>query len=116
MKLALVGSRKHTQVIEVCLTIKKAILFYEPTLVISGGADGTDTWAVDTAKSLGIDTFDHLPTAKTWACFKARNMLIAEHCDALVAFCSRSSKTHGAEWTYRYAKTLGKEAHIRWFD
>lgn len=108
MKLAIVGS--------VCLKDNEAaqdkiefvIGTYKPTEVVSGGAKGIDTMAVEYAKSIGIATKEYLPRAKGWNHYRVRNIQIARYCDRLVRIYSTKSKTYGSGWTKDFAEKLGK--------
>lgn len=116
MILALVGSRLHKEEAAVRVRIKQAIRYFKPDLVISGGAIGTDAWAIEIAKAEKVKWVVEKPRGDTWEHFKTRNILIAQRCEALVALVSRTSPTHGAEWTYKHAKSLGKTAYIIRFE
>lgn len=81
-----------------------------PDEVISGGAAGIDTAAVNIAKSMGIPTMIFRPQFYRWAPngFKARNILIVKECTRLVAIRSKVSKTYGSGWTADLAERRGK--------
>lgn len=81
-----------------------------PVLVISGGALGVDSWAVDEAKALGIPTREYLPEHRRWAPtgFKARNILIATNCTHLLRVYCPHGRTYGSGWTADYAERLGR--------
>lgn len=116
-KLAIVGSSRLTlSQAETALWIVECILRSEtPRLVISGGALGVDTIvanAVYASKAYSLKEF--LPDIPQWNSdggrkgYKARNILIAEECDELVAIRSRTAGTYGSGWTADYAEILGK--------
>lgn len=89
---------------------------YQPTDVVSGGADGIDSlaggrvfaWNRDRDWQIRFEEF--LPKHKRWEPegFKERNIKIAESCDALLCIRTTQSKTYGSGWTADYAERLGK--------
>lgn len=128
--LAIVGSR-GVSLYQSESIIKQAILEHQPSIVISGGADGVDRAAVKLAEDLGYATLEYLPTMNTWDApddahqteeivtergmkvrvpggFKQRNAKIAASCDCLVRISSVTTKTYGSGWTADYAEQLGK--------
>lgn len=114
MKLAIVGSQakswkgfEHEQ--EAIRVIEHAIQFLEPDLIISGGANGVDSWAIQVAQEFDIETREFPPEAECWAAYKARNAQIAEACNKLVVIRSQHSLTYGSGWTADYAWKLGKQ-------
>lgn len=110
MRLAIVGSVVLAGNADAQRLIEDAIARWKPTVVVSGGADGIDTMAVETAKRLGIDTCEHLPENGRWAPngYKARNLIIAQDCDVLVRIVAFASKTYGSGWTRDQVARLGK--------
>jgi len=102
MKLAIVGSRKITEV-----NIGKYIKIM-PSLIISGGAAGVDTAAELWAESKGIATEIIKPEYGRYkkAAPLIRNRAIVEMCDLLIAFWDGESK--GTIHAINYAKKLGK--------
>ena len=91
----------------------------ENSVVVSGGCIGIDTWAADAAMERGLAVVVHLPDksgcTQRWQftkAFHARNELIAQDCDVLVAFVS-SDRKGGTEDTIRRAKKHGKEIWIK---
>lgn len=105
--------------------------------VISGGAKGIDTLAVEVAKGLGCKTLVFNPKRPEWKYYSKRNLEIAEKCDKL--FCisvpnrnkstlcyfhhkdafndtnpdkiQKHEKTAGC-WTMQKAKELGKQCFL----
>lgn len=66
------------------------------TVVVSGGANGPDTWAVETAKANGLTTIIHWPDKARYgvpAAFYHRNVKIVEDATRVVAFAARDPKT-----------------------
>lgn len=57
----------------------------ETDVVISGGAKGVDSIAIEIAKGLGFktDTDPYKPKSEEWESYKERNLKIAEDCDEL---------------------------------
>ena len=108
MKLAIVGSVSLAGDPRAAALIEKLLDQYTPSCVISGGAIGIDTMAVDAAKRRGIATSVHLPTRQAWPAFKVRNLRIAEECDQLVRIAAKNAKTYGSGWTRDRAKEMGK--------
>lgn len=85
----------------------------EGSVVVSGGAAGPDTWAVDAAAERGLQTIVHLPKrqcgATRWEAteaFYARNQKIVDDSDELVAFVAPDRKG-GTEDTIRRARRKG---------
>lgn len=70
--------------------------------------------AAAVAKERGIPVQEFLPQSRSWegfgakTGFRARNMLIAQHCDALVRIVAHDSRTYGSGYTRDYAKKIGK--------
>lgn len=58
---------------------------YSPsdTIVISGGAKGVDSLAIEVAQGLGFKTKIYHPKLQRWNFYKKRNLQIAKECDEL---------------------------------
>lgn len=109
LKLAIVGSTELVGNQQALAIIENVLDRYQPTLVISGGAEGIDKMAVAAARARGIECEEKLPKVKNWEHgFKPRNIEIATACDQLVRIAKRGSKTYGSGWTRDYAANLGK--------
>ena len=113
MKLAIVGSVSFVNPYgrETAIAmIREVLLRKMPTLVISGGAEGVDTWTKEIAENMGFSVREWLPRNRRWQPdgFKDRNILIARDCDELVAIRDKQSKTYGSGWTADYTERLGK--------
>lgn len=109
MKLAIVGSRVLANSAEaVRVAVKDAIRRHGATTVISGGAEGVDTIAVETALRLGLRVVIYHPAGHGWPYYKARNQKIAEDCDVLLRIASSRARTYGSGWARDHAKALGK--------
>lgn len=101
------------------LIIREEIERYAPTLCVSGGAIGIDTLFRQIAFGYGYDRgegnfIEHLPKHRRWKPdgFQARNILVAQQCDRLVAIRCHASKTYGSGWTHDYAKKIGKTTRM----
>ena len=90
MKLAIVGSRSITDIIQ----LKGAWIqregdlnyYYGPvTEIVSGGARGVDTLAKQLAEESGIKFTEMKPDGWTAAHFYARNQRIVDYVDAMLA-------------------------------
>uniref|UniRef100_A0AAT9J7K3 ORF11 n=1 Tax=Nitrosopumilaceae spindle-shaped virus TaxID=3065433 RepID=A0AAT9J7K3_9VIRU len=96
-------------------------------IIISGGAKGVDTIALDVAKSLGFETLVYKPDYETWQSYKKRNLQIANDCDELHCISvpvhktkcyhhedpeeRNHEKTAGC-WTMNKVLELGKSAQL----
>lgn len=78
--------------------------------LISGGAQGVDSWAAMTGHALGVSVIEHLPRNKRWEPegYKERNETIAQDCTHLLRISCAKSKTYGSGWTADRAQQLGK--------
>ncbi len=88
MKIAIVGTSKLTSFEEGLVrreVLRILVDVPENTIIISGGAKGVDTVAIETAKYLNLSYIIYFPVANNWDEFKKRNMSLAEDCDKL--FC-----------------------------
>jgi predicted Rossmann fold nucleotide-binding protein DprA/Smf involved in DNA uptake len=112
MKLAIVGSRDLDGNALAWQAIEDALDRHKPDLLISGGADGIDKMAEESAKARGTPTCIFYPEGKTWPAFRARNILIAEGCSHLVRIYSDTTSTYGSGFTADWAKMLGKYVEL----
>lgn len=83
--------------------------------VISGGADGVDTWARSRAETFGWTVtngkfIEHRPANPRWKPdgYQARNQLIAQDCTHILRLCRPDSATYGSGWTLDRAADLGR--------
>lgn len=107
--LAIVGSVSLAGNAEAEAVIERVLDAHRPEAVVSGGADGIDTMAVEAAKRRGISAFEFRPKTRRWHDgFRPRNRQIAEACDALVRIVAANSTTYGSGWTRDRAKEMGK--------
>ena len=116
MILAIVGSGLLVDHSEAWRLIREAFRKYDPDGFTSGGAKGIDSMAEEYARLNWRDIpedriFIFKPIVHRWegpGGFRARNLLIAEKCDALVRIVSSRTKTYGSGWTRDRAKEMGK--------
>lgn len=102
--------------------------------VVSGACHlgGVDTWAIEEAGYLGIETEEFPPSFLTWQSYKRRNIEIAEVSDYVLCITvdvlppDFKGMTHklcyhcgtdehvksGGCWTVKYALTIGKQGHV----
>jgi predicted Rossmann fold nucleotide-binding protein DprA/Smf involved in DNA uptake len=132
MKIAVVGTSKKLSIKEEQLMKNKIVDILDKyprdgsVSIISGGAKGVDSFAVDIAKKLGFRTKEYLPEKQSWKYFKIRNQKIADECD--VIFCFTISKKEndcyhhkfpekphlktGGCWTLEKAREMGKPSDV----
>lgn len=81
-----------------------------PDEIISGGAIGVDTLAVQVARERGIPYREFLPAHRRWVPdgFKDRNIKIVNECTRLFAIRSKISRTYGSGWAADEAERRGK--------
>lgn len=101
MRLAIVGSR-------ICPPIDIAShISVKPDIIVSGGATGADTYAVEYAVRNHIPIVEYFP--KYWKYGKRapiiRNIKIVENCDFILAFWNGFSR--GTKFTIDYAEKKG---------
>ena len=119
MKIAIVGSRRRYCKFEIWKLFKYLLLKYEDDLtIVSGGAEGVDTWAEQYADDLGIETDIYLPHLDNILNkidmirrYYARNKLIVENSAVIYAFVHEDRKG-GTENTIWWANKLGKQVVI----
>ncbi len=129
MKVAIVGTttnltENEEQVMrqEITIVLKK---YPTDTIIISGGAKGVDTIALEIAKEIGFTTKEkeYKPEKENWEFYKKRNLKIANDCDELYCFSvgvsqekfycyhhntpQKHKKTAGC-WTLEKAKQMNK--------
>ena len=109
MKYAIVGSLDWG---DEFLVRKFVRLLPRDSTVISGGASGPDSFAVDEASKIGLETIVYLADWKLHgksAGYK-RNILIVNSCDKLIAFWDGMSK--GTKHSIDLAKKQDKIQQI----
>lgn len=100
-RVAVVGSRNYPH----CADIQDFIAHLpEDAIVVSGGARGVDTWAVEAAQARGLETVVH-------AAGIARNRIIVNDCHYMVAFWDGSST--GTKHAIDTARAAGKYVVVR---
>jgi hypothetical protein len=109
MKLAVIGTKKFSD-----FNFLSNILTKIPniTVIISGGAAGTDTLAKQFAFQNQILFLEFPPDHKKFGdkAKHIRDKLIVEECDELIAFWD--GECEGTKYTMDYAEKLGKSAKI----
>lgn len=111
MILAIIGSVSLHGNPEAQRAIEDVLDRYKPDEVVSGGAKGIDRMAVREARRRRIPTGEFTPHERRWdgdKGFRARNLKIAQICDALVRIVASDSTTYGSGWTRDRAKEMGK--------
>lgn len=111
VKLAIVGSVYLAGNAEAQAIIDRVLDEYQPDVVVSGGADGIDTMAENSAIARGIETDIQRPIRMRWdgiGGFKERNQKIADICTRLVRVISSKTTTYGSGWTRDRAREQGK--------
>ncbi|MET0698944.1 MAG: hypothetical protein ABWY93_04705 [Mycobacterium sp.] len=111
--LAIVGSTRFVDryaMAEARLWIEGVLERRRPDLVVSGGAKGIDTLAVEMARERGIDVEEFRPAHQQWEPdgFKDRNDLIAARCTRLMRIVCRWSETYGSGYTRDRAQEQDK--------
>lgn len=128
MKVAIVGSRswpkrKRHMITDYVLSLP------EDTVVVSGGADGPDTWAEEVVYRRGLPRPIIIPPHPSlirdrgfgYAAF-ARNTVVAATADLIpgvvtvTGFIDPESKTQGAMDTVRKARGMGKKTKVFYPD
>lgn len=90
MKVAIVGTshnlseNEERDIRQYCSQIIKSYDISD-TIIITGGAKGVDSIALDIAAQLKYNTRTYTASSNDWERFKKRNIKIAEDCDEL--FC-----------------------------
>ena len=108
MKVAVIGSREFKDYsLLVQFLDKKKI-----SKIISGGARGADSLAVQYAKENDIELLEFLPDYKKHGrgAPLIRNKLIVDASDQVVAFWNGESR--GTKYTIDYAKKIGKGVEV----
>ena len=109
MKLAVIGTKKFTDLNFLSTTLKK---IPNIEMIISGGAPGTDTLAKKYATQNEIEFLEFPHDYKKFGdkAKHIRDKLIAEKCDEIIAFWD--GECEGTKYTMDYAKQLGKPVKI----
>jgi predicted Rossmann fold nucleotide-binding protein DprA/Smf involved in DNA uptake len=109
VKLAIIGSRKYPGEAQVRAFVRS---LPQDTTIISGGAVGVDTWAVNEAELLGLDTFVIRPDYEAYGRGApiVRNRQIIRAADRVVAFWDGQS--NGTAYTINAARRLGRPVDV----
>lgn len=85
VKIAIVGSRSYANPSEVSDYVKS---LPEGTIIVTGGADGVDSWAESAARTRGFEVIIYPADWRKYGrgAGHIRNRQIVETCDKLVAF------------------------------
>ncbi|WP_038250942.1 SLOG family protein [Ghiorsea bivora] len=112
MKLAVIGSRQYTNMVEMSAKIDGLT----PSTIISGGAKGADTLAKTYATKHNINMVEHKADWKQFGRGAGiiRNRTIVESADHILAFWDGSSL--GTKSSIDYARKLNKPVTIIYFD
>lgn len=123
-RVAIVGSREwpYHEALRVEAEIRAYVESLPPgTVIVSGGARGVDTWAIEAAKNCGLPYKVHSPEkyapkgAPRHLYIRAlfmRNSDIAEDCTRLVAW-QRDELSKGTEDTIQKVHNLKKPYEVR---
>lgn len=111
--VAIVGSRGYSSEQQVR---RYVAALAEDTVIVSGGARGVDTWALDEARRRGMRVVLHRPD---WGRYGkragfVRNSLIVRDCDRCVAFWDGQSR--GTMDTVRKCEESGKPVEVLTVD
>lgn len=68
---------------DISLVLKK---YSSDVIIISVGAKGVDSIAIETAKNIRFQTRVYAPEREEWKYYKKRNLQIANTCDELYCF------------------------------
>lgn len=114
-RVAIVGSRRRVD--------REAVAAFVAALpadavVITGGAEGPDTWAEEAARARGLDVVLHRPAldgvrnrGEAARRYHDRNKRIASDCDRMAAFVA-PARRGGTENAIEHARTLGKPVEV----
>jgi hypothetical protein len=116
MNLAIVGWRGFNDYTKFCEIIRKLdIVLTDIKLIVSGGAEGTDTLAAKFAKENNIEMLELKPNWKVNGVYNKyagleRNKDIIEKADIVIAF--DSSEARGTKNSIKHAKNMNKKLYI----
>lgn len=111
MKIAIIGSRNFKDKMLLKEHMQKFQEQYNITHIVSGGAKGADTLAVEWADENSIETIVFYPDAsKHKGAYYARNKQIVNESDIIVAFWDGTST--GTKYTIDFARSKQKEVVI----
>lgn len=103
MKLAIIGSRTCPP-IDIASQLKSI-----PDTIVTGGAVGADTYAMEFAKEHGLELIVFYPNYEKYGKVAPleRNKLIVEECDCVLAFWD--GKSRGIRFTVDNARENGSQ-------
>lgn len=115
MKLGVVGSRSAAKRNWTWEAIRRFRQVHPGVdFIVSGGASGPDTFAIEYAKANALDWVEYLPDSSLYGsesmALLARNTKIAIACDVLLAIWDGQSK--GTKDTIDKAKAIGKQVYV----
>lgn len=106
-KVAIIGSREFKNKALLDAKMKEIQIKYPIQTIISGGAKGADTLAVQWANKNDIETVVYYPDFKKHKrAYHFRNRQIVHHADIIVAFWN--ARSTGTRYTLNYARALEK--------
>lgn len=110
MKYAIVGNRVGWHFTSIVRALDRFKITSADT-IISGGADGVDTFAQEYAKFIGCKMIIHYPDNKKKSPerYFERNRAIVDESDIVIAFDRGSSGRTGTANATNYANKIGKE-------
>lgn len=118
-RVAVVGSRRWDDRSAVVAAVDR---LDAGDVVVSGGARGPDTWAVEAARARGLQVAELLPDLKgvrnrgeASRRYHERNQRVVDASDRVIAFVSADRKG-GTEDTIRRAERAGKPVEIHGTD
>lgn len=103
MKIGIVGSRRYKNRARV-----EHMVDTLPTdaIIISGGCEGVDKWAINRGSLRALTGMEFLPKEKNKESYFARNRLIVENSDTVIAFIPRGQMRSGAWNTINHCRQL----------
>jgi len=121
MRVAVVGSRERGLPEDRIAVHDLIDTLPEGDIVVSGGCRGIDSWAVEFAKSRGMETMEFEPIMlykypsypQLVKAYYARNRLIVDNCDVVYAFPSIKGLKGGTRNTVEYAVKQGKPVMLK---
>jgi predicted Rossmann fold nucleotide-binding protein DprA/Smf involved in DNA uptake len=107
VKVAVVGNRKGWTYDQVERVLGRYVR--KGDIIVSGGAEGVDTYAEQFAKKFGLQTMVFYPDkfAKSPVCYYIRNEQIALAAELMIAFDNKKDRS-GTQNAIRFAKRYGK--------
>ena len=113
-KIGIVGNRNGWTKKEVFKILEEYGFIGENINIITGGAEGVDSYAMEYAKNKGCVLTVYYPDKIAYlspVCYYKRNKRIAWNCDILIAF--NRKKYSGTLITINFAKDFNKEVIIK---